>query len=449
MSTLKRGYWLLFMLVALSISVAAQDSEERQADCSPVTEQQPCDVDSSGRMLPSALQDLNRNIVYGATITEGYISARDTAVVSNPEVTRTTSSWLRETYTAFRPFIALNLYRGKTRFTLQSAPIMTYVPPRVASFSINGFIDPTVGFSLELSPRLLLNLAGAVSYGDQLSQVLVLTPANSTQGSLNRSGSVDAISASANSSAHAFTSAQFAVSGQVGLVWQRTKSQEFSLQVGRVYSTVPGESALPSRSPATNVSMARGQIGELLTPTLDLFGYSQAHQIESGTYSCTVTGGGLGFQKQYGPLTTLSGEAGPEYGSPGCNSRLGVSYSFGFQHVLSRISVFNVAATRGVDTFYAPGNTWVTSINGGIGQTISSNTSFDVNGGYLQGSHSFNSEARYSGFFFTPRFLWRITDSSSLSTQYGHLSSARGSASSIARDWISLGLLWHPKPKSF
>jgi hypothetical protein len=102
-----------------------------------------------------------------------------------------------------------------------------------------------------------------------------------------------------------------------------------------------------------------------------------------------------------------------------------------------------------VDTFYAPGNTWVTSIAGVFNQQISGNTSLEVSGGYLQGSHSYNPEAGYSGFFVAPRLLRRVNDDSSFTMQYGHLSSARGLSSALGRDWISLGWLWHPNRKSF
>jgi hypothetical protein len=101
-----------------------------------------------------------------------------------------------------------------------------------------------------------------------------------------------------------------------------------------------------------------------------------------------------------------------------------------------------------LDTYYAPGNNWVTSIEARLHHRTSDTTLFDVSGGYLEGSQSFNQQANYSGFFVTPRFLWQFTNDFSLTTQYGHLSSTRGSASTFNRDWITLGLQWHPNPKN-
>jgi hypothetical protein len=436
---------------------AAAQPEDVPAD----QQQQSGDVDpKASQMFPSALQQFRRTMLYGATIVEGYVSANDTATVSDPTAIRTTSTWLRETFTAFRPFIAFNFYRGKTRLTLESAPIINYVPSRVVSFGINGFLDPRIGFEYELSPRLLLNFAGSVSYGDQLSQVLVLLPTDCgfpcqqrgapAPETMMSSGGANAMSSltPASSASQTFSAAEFAASGQVGLQWQRTRLQEFSLAVGKQYSTAPWEPASPSRSLASNVELARGQVTEHFTELVDLVAYSQIHQINFDGYACTETGGGLGYRQEYGRLTTWSIEAGPEYGNSGCHSRLGVSFSGAFERIITQKTAITFAAARGVDTFYVPGNNWVTSIEARIHHRTSDTTSFDVSSGYLQGSESFRPEAGYSGFFVTPRFLWKLADNVSLTTQYGHLSSTSGFASTFYRDWITLGLLWHPRPKN-
>src|SRR5215813_805858 len=439
MSTLPRGSFALMIFVALCIPGTAQQSAD-QMPAGTSVDGQPSDVDPDlHQMVASALQHFQRRIMYGATVTEGYVSSRDTSTVSEPGGIRTTSSWLRETFTAFRPYVAFDSYKGKTRLTLQSAPVITYVPSRVATLGVNGFLEPRVDFALSLSPRLWLNLSGAVSYGDALSQVFVLLP----QASANSVVS----STSANSASHALSSAEFAASGEVGLEWQRSRRQALSLTDNKVYSTVPGESA--SNMPASNVNIARGQIAEQVTPSISLVGYSQAHQIRSGVYSCTIVGGGLGFKQQYGRLTTWTLEAGPEYGNSGCNTRLDLGFTGAFQRTVTQQTAISLSATRTVDTFYAPGNNWVTSVEAGVHQRISGSTSFDLTGGYLHGSRSYNRLAEYSGFFVTPRVLWRITDNSSLTAVYGHVSNTRKSGSTLDQDWVTLGLLWHPKPKNF
>jgi hypothetical protein len=392
----------------------------------------------------AALQQAGRRVVYGATFTEGYLSSTETSTVIEPTDIRTTSTWIRQAYTAFRPFFALDFRWSKARLTLQSSPVITYLPSRDLGFGINGFLDPKVGLDFQLSPRLLLSFSTAVSYGDQLSQVLVLLPppAISEQETMTRQAN------GTNDAAHALSAAEFAISGQLGLQWQRTRRQDVSFVVGKAYSTSPWESQA-SRAPASNLNFARGEIAEHVTESSDFVAYSQVHQIRFATYECVVTGGGLGFRQAYGRFATLSVEAGPEYGNRGCNSRLDASFSVALQRTVSQRNTFNIAAVRDVDTFYAPGNNWVTSIGAGIFHRTSYSTSFDVNGGYLQGSGNYNLQGRYSGYFVTPRFLWRLTNTSSLTAEYGHVSSTTGSMSNFSRDSVTVGLLWHPTPKNF
>src|SRR5262249_12295661 len=177
-------------------------------------------------------------------------------------------------------------------------------------------------------------------------------------------------------------------------------------------------------------------------------GYSQIHQINSGTYKCTLTGGGLGLS-QYARTTSWSLEAGPEYGSPGCNNRIQVSVSGGFQHALSNRTAVDFYTGRTINTFYVPGNYWVTSIGTGLHHRTSDSTSLDLTGSYLHGSNSWDALNDYSGFFLTPRFQWRVTENSTVITEYGHLASTRRSGSTLDHDWITLGLSWHPNPKIF
>jgi hypothetical protein len=432
------------MLLVPVIPVVGQDADAQSQPNSSTDAQQASGDPSLVDISAAALQQAGRRVVYGATFTEGYLSSTETSTVIEPTEIRTTSTWIRQAYTAVRPFFLLDFHWSKARLTLQSSPVITYLPSRDVGFGINGFLDPKVGLDVELSPRLLLTFSSAVSYGDQLTQVLVLLPPSATSAQEAMTHQANGT----NDAAHALSAAEFAISGQMGLQWRRTRRQDLSFVVGKVYSTSPWES-VASRTPASNLNFARGEIAEHITESSNVVAYSQVHQIRSATYQCVISGGGLGFRQAYGRFATLSVEAGPEYGNRGCNSRLNAGFSVALQRTVSQRNALSVAAVRDVDTFYAPGNNWVTTIGADIYHRTSYNTSFDVNGGYLQGSSSYNLQGRYAGYFVTPRFLWRITTNSSLTAEYGHVSSTTGSLSNFNRDSVTVGVLWHPNPKSF
>jgi len=440
------GLAVVIALVALHLAAAAQ--AQQAAD--EVAADQPPSADSAPAVehaLPSFVRQFQRRFIYGATFLEGYDSTRENSTATLPGSTLYTSSWFSDTFTAFRPYVALDLHHGATRLTLQSAPIVIFTPSRVESFGINGFLDPRVGLSFELSHRLWLNLLATATYGDQFSQVLALVsrPCEPPCGQPAADGGITPPQPGASS--HLFTSALFSTSGQVALEWHRSEHQEFSVAVGESYSTQPGESD-NSRDTSSNVGVARVQMGEHLTPLVNVVGYAQVHQVSSTQFTCTVEGGGLGFQQQIGRFTAWAVEAGPEYSDRGCNRRLGASFSGTFQRAVGERTAVTIAGTRGVDTYYVPGSIWVTSVGAGIHRQTSASTSIEVNGGYLNGSNEINQQAGYSGYFATPRFLWSFTDNLTLAASYGHLTSNR-TGSSLDRDWVTLGITWHPNPKSF
>ncbi len=454
MSFFPRLFLVLSAVAALCVSMAAQDQETRTADDKPVDQQVSPDPDPDlVTLLPSMSQRLQKRFVYGATIMEGYGSSNENSTLTDEKGTTVSSAWYRETFTAVRPYVGLDLYRGRMRLNLQSAPILTYTPSQSESFGINGFLDPRLGLAVQLSPKLWLNIHASASYGDQFSQVLALGPQNcepqcTTSDASARAGENPVLSSEeASSASHTFTSALFSTSGQIALAWRRSVSQEWSFSVGESYSTVPWDAT--SRDLSSSVSVARIQMSQHITPLANLFTYTDVHRINSSQFGCTLSGGGIGYQQQWGRFTAWSIEGGPEYGDRGCNRRLSGSFSGTFRRQVARRTTVTLGVTRGLDTYYVPGSVWVTSIGAGLHRRTTDKTSFELTGGYLDGSNTGLPQSGYSSYFVTPRFLWEFTNNLSLQAGYGHLSSSEGSPSSFAHDWATVGLSWHPRPKSF
>jgi len=94
MSTLARGSFGLMIFVVLCMSGTAQQSAD-QTSAGTNVDGQPSGIDPDlEQIVASALQHFQRRIMYGATVTEGYVSSRDTSTVSELGGVRTTSSWL-------------------------------------------------------------------------------------------------------------------------------------------------------------------------------------------------------------------------------------------------------------------------------------------------------------------------------------------------------------------
>jgi hypothetical protein len=384
----------------------------------------------SSQWLPSVLRQVNKTLSYGASFLQGYSSSRENGITSN------------QAFFAFLPFVSLDLSHNRTQLILQSTPVISYVPSQEAGFGINGFLDPRVGFAVRVSPTVVVQTSLGVTYGNQYLHVMGLSVPSCTD---ICSGSLAQQSQSAPDMSHDLTAASFAAYGEVGVNWQRSQRQGFSVMVGKSYSTSPAEDSEPSTF--SNATYARGQFIESITPLFGVGTYTQVHYLVSPGFECASTGVGVVVQQQVNRSTSWSAQGGPEFGDLGCGQRIGIDIAGTFRRTVVRRTLLIVTASHNQNTYFVPGSRWATSVDLALHHQLSDRLYCELNGGYLSASAQYDPNTAFSGAFISPSILWRFANNFSLSAGYGHLGVSHGDGSVLARDWALIGITWHGKPK--
>lgn len=425
----------LFVIAALgSIASRAQDAGPDTSESADQGQSSSASGSTPAyQAFPGVLRQINKTLSYGASFLQGYGSSRDSGITSN------------QRFYALLPYISLNLNHDRTQLILQSTPIISYVPSQVSGLGINGFLDPRIGFAVRLAPKIVMVTSLGVSYGDQYLHVIGLTSTPCTDICSGATSQQSLQSAAGLSTTHDLTAASFAAYGEMAIDWQRTQRQGFSLIVGKSYSTSPAENSQPTMF--SNATYARGQFVEKLSPLFSMGTYAQVHYLRSASFSCASTGLGLLVQQQVTRNTSWSAQGGPELGDTGCGQRLGVDIAGSFRHSLGLRTLMILSAGRDLSSYFVPGSRWATSVDGAVHRRLGDRLYLQINGGYLNASEELNPDAAFSGAFISPGVLWKFADAFSLSTSYGHLGISRGYGSALARDWATIGLTWHGKPK--
>ena len=435
MKRIGRAVVLLWIVLAVCVSSQAQEPEPGldTTDNTPADQQAPSSSVPSNQAFPSLWQSVDKTLSYGASFLQGYGSTRDSGTTTD------------QSFYALMPYVALNLRHNKFQLGLQSNPVISYVPSQSADFGINGFLDPRFAFTIQISRRVIFQSSMAMSYGDQYLHVLALSTPTcepSCFGGTNQASQTLESSAISRN----LTAANFSVYGEAGVNWQRTRRQGFSLVAGKAYATAPGQE---SQSVYSNATFARGQFIESVTPLISLGAYTQVHNLQSPGFGCTSVGTGVVFQQQISRSTGWGAQGGTEFGDNGCGQRLGFGLTGSFRRSVGDRTMLVVSGGHDQSSYFVPGSRWVNSADVALHRRMSGHIFLEVNSGYLNGSEASDPNAAFTGLFVTPSILWRFKDHVNLGVGYGHLAVTRATDANLGRDWVTIALTWHAKPKHF
>lgn len=443
MKRILRVVLLLSIALALCMPTQAQEPQETkdntsadqqtpspsdQQTASPPDQQTPSSSVPANQSFPQGLlRSFDKTLNYGATFLQGYGSSRDTGVTTN------------QSFFALMPYVALNLRHDKFQLELQSTPVISYVPSQAANFGINGFLDPRFAFAIQISHKVTFQSSMATSYGDQYLHVMTLSTPTCEPSCFQSTQSLGSAATSRD-----LTAASFSIYGETGINWQRTPRQGFSLAAGKAYSTAPDQE---SRSVYSNATFARGQFIQSVTTLISVGGYTQVHYLQSPGFACASVGTGVVFQQQINRSTGWGAQGGTEIGDNGCGQRLGYTITGIFRRTLGQRSMLVLSGGHDQSSYFVPGSRWVNSGDAAYHRRMSGSVYLQLNGGYLNGTQAVDPNAQFTALYVTPSVLWKFKENFNLGAGYGHLSVTRPTNSSLARDWITISLTWHAKPR--
>ena len=228
-------------------------------------------------------------------------------------------------------------------------------------------------------------------------------------------------------------------SASTGLSFRRKPRQEFSFILNDAYSAV-------IQGPHYDVGSARVQATDYFGRNSNWYTYAQAHRYTDQP-GCTRIGAGGGFAWNASSSTTLSLEAGPEYGSGRCVERLTGTFSGTLaQHLFSPRTVLYLRATRDLAEPYLLQNSWTDVFSAKLWQKTSQSTNFDAGAAYVRGSSlPGESVSRYRGFLAFSEFRWRLSNSFDFVGSYRYFKRDLTNPGFDDRhSWVFGSIVWHP-----
>ena len=336
---------------------------------------------------------------------------------------------------ATRPFVGIDFRKDRYRIHLESSPIITYVPSHEAAFGVNGFIDPHLLMTFDLSRKWSLTLNTGIQYGYQILEFMDLA------------GRPSEIQLPSPNTAVVQSGRIFDLHGDGVLSWRRTRTQILSFRTGGAYSNISGGySSTASSDLNSNYAYARTELVQTVKQQSVFTVYGQVHNVHWNSYACSSIGTGFGVHT---PLTKKSNwgvEVGPEYGVQGCTTTWLLNLAGWFQWRIDAKSNLSLNAGRDLNAYYLPGHRWADTASAGYHRKISTSTMGDLVAGYVHGSGDGIGGTAYSGFMIGPEFIWKVRPRLDLFATYRHFTNSYTTSSLVNRNFVTFGITWKPVP---
>jgi len=234
------------------------------------------------------------------------------------------------------------------------------------------------------------------------------------------------------------TETRLLATASTGLNWHRKPKQDFSLTLTDTYSSV-------RQGPHYDAGSVRAQGTNYFGHDSNWYAYAQAHRY-SNQPGCTRLGAGGGFVWNASEHTTLSLEAGPEYGSGPCIARFTSSFSGYLAQRISPRTVLYLNAARDLVEPYLLQSRWTDIFSAKLWQKTSQNTDVSAGAGYARSSAlASGTGPLYRGFLAFSEFYWHVSNSVSFVGSYRYFKRDLASANFQDRQsWVFCSLVWHP-----
>lgn len=244
------------------------------------------------------------------------------------------------------------------------------------------------------------------------------------------------------------TDRRLAASGSTGLFWRRKPVQEVSFTFSDTYGYSLG-------GPHHDAGSARAQITNYFGRNSTWYAYAQGHRY-SNQPGCTRFGTGGGFKWNVSASTSVSLEAGPEFGSGPCASHLSGNFGGSLAQHLAPRTILYIRASRDLVEPYLLQSKFTDIFSVKVWQKTSQNTDIAAGSGYARSS-SFpgGRVSPYHGLLLFSEFHWRLSDSLGLVGSYRYFTRSlaapnlveSGFPGPVFKDrhsWLFCSIVWHP-----
>jgi len=230
----------------------------------------------------------------------------------------------------------------------------------------------------------------------------------------------------------------FVAAVSTGLTLRSKPLQEFSFTVGDTYSSV-------RHGPHFDDGSARVQMTNYFGRESKWYTYAQANRYTNQP-GCTRIGAGGGFVWNASVGTTISAEAGPEYGSGTCVDRWTSTFGASLSQHLTPTTVLYLSATRDLVEPYLLQSRWTDIYSAKLWQKTSQNTYVAAGAAYARSSVlPGETMSRYRGLLYFSEFHWRMSNSLTLVGSYRYFKRDLSDPSFEDRNsWVFLSIVWHP-----
>jgi len=376
---------------------------------------------------------------YGAALESIYILS-DTAI----------SSQNGQGDVLLAPYASINTVVGRFKILVTSSPTIRYQTLGQTVLRLNGFLDPSFGLGVALGHRFTLDFGGGIDYGNDLTHLYghnaQACNADCQEAELKPPASPNEVTSPEAAVVRSETGSVFDARVFSLARWQLSRRQELIFRAEHTYISTADISS-------NNVVSGETEINYGITPVSTLIAYSQVHHFFSDRYDCTSYGAGAGLNQRSSQMTRWGIQAGPEYGSRGCDQRLALAFSGFVRRELSRNMALTFSAGRDQGASYIGGDNWTDSASVALRKRFSSRSWAELEGIYLHSGKDTSSALAYSGYLISPTISLTTNEHVNLVLAYSHLHSTEsrfGKAQpGFDRDWMSLVLAWRSARVSF
>jgi hypothetical protein len=458
---------LLFFVLAAALSSPIAHSQNQQGTGTNNTSDSP-PTNSKQETSPND-QAYTISLGTGQVITMGPQSADDPVLVDGLPLSRDQRSKKDEVfYGTIASTLYANSFPGLATSTLITTSFSPYigvvVPTKTGSFvgQYEAVISPanTSNSAAGNSGTQMYHIAGldAVgaftgrwywsvsthgSYGSEEARLLAPESLTIEQGT----PVVDSNSFAALLSAQNFVEDNTSL----GLTWLKSRRSRITFGVHDDYTGLQGLQTQP-----VTLSVHSHSLGSevdyqyAVSRRVDLLTYGETQTILGTQFTCNSVGGGLGVTARITASLTIDLSGGPQKTSAACGGQQQANFHGGLIKTFRYGSVY-VLGGRSVSTGFQLQSTWNDYVSAGFSKTLYRRLSVLTDAGWLRGEAPLHIVgAGYQGYFVSPRTVYQINKSLSVSAGYRlYRSNSAGTLLNTNLSYSVASIEWHPAPLRF